>query len=136
MPEILFRGKRKDNGEWVQGDLVRSYLKIGNACITDFAHGVVLGVDNSTVGQYTGLEDCKGTPVFEGDIVRLFNDVKRTFGISDGEVKWCRGAFVVGNGDSFRNSLSVVASYDWVLRGEVIGNIHDNPELLEEAAPC
>lgn len=144
----IFRGKRLDNGKWVQGfyckhDTVKVCFttddpKSKHLIITDGfcdwgfeppLQGVE--VDPATVGQYTGLKDCKDKPVFEGDIVRLFSDVKRTFDISDGEVKWCRGAFVVGNGDGFRSSLSVVASYDWVLRGEVIGNIHDNPELLE-----
>lgn len=151
MREILFRGKRLDNGEWVaSGNLLHAddngkhsyYIPVyGNRFgtvedehdnILSIEYGTFYKVDPATVGQYTGLKDCNGKPVFEGDIVRLFSDVKRTFDISDGEVRWVRSAFVVGNGDSFRSSLSVVASYDWVLRGEIVGNIHDNPDLLEE----
>ena len=69
MREILFRGKRLDTGAWVEGDLVRSYLNIGNACITHFAKGIVYGVDSSTVGQFTGETDRNGKKIFEGDTV-------------------------------------------------------------------
>ena len=122
MREILFRGKRLDTGEWVEGDLVRSYLKMGNACITDFSKGIVFGVDNETVGQYIGLNDKNGKRIFEGDIV----NIEYTETTVDKAVITYIGASFYGN------------RYDdcWELDGytslEVIGNIFDTPEIVEE----
>ncbi len=136
MREILFRGKRLDNDEWIEGFYyINSALRPIMAVLPDeIGRGRWYEVDPATVGQYTGLKDCKGKPVFEGDIVRLSEYVKRTFDVSDGVVNWSRGAFFVGDCDRIIKSLSVVASAEWVLRGEVIGNIHDNPELLDKEA--
>lgn len=82
-----------------------------------------------TVGRYTGLRDKNGKRIFEGDIVRLYEDVKRAFEVDDGEVIYGRGGFHIGN-CNLLNSLNAIASYDWILRGEVIGNRYDNPELI------
>lgn len=133
MRDILFRGKRKDTGEWVQGDLVHSQYKLGDTCVGQ--HGNTVGihqVDPETVGQFTGLTDKNGKRIIEGDIVRHYDKVK--IGEPD--------AFVIGKifwQDKCASFFRTTDEQDnWGYRPiddscvyEVIGNIHDNPELLE-----
>lgn len=117
MREILFRGKRLSDGEWVKGDLV--HLPHGDAIL---ANGYA-NIDPETVGQYTGLLDKNGERIFEGDVLTL-----------DGE----DGFFVLEfQEDTARFVMSgdcIVIDFDnfWSYEVEVIGNIHDNPELLKE----
>ena len=142
MREILFRGKRNDNREFVEGWLAQSRLNTYpdgyeiiepdginydelDYCEPSF---VSYGVIPETIGQYTGMKDWNGVKVFEGDIVRLSEDVKQTFNVSDGEVRYGWGGFYIGKFSAL-NSLNTLASYDGVLRGEVVGNVHDNFEL-------
>ena len=133
MREILFRGKRVDNGEWIQGDIVQFPV-----------HGVVriveqepsykdAEVDSDTVGQYTGLTDKNGKKIFEGDIIHLeYSQVffgGEYFGEYTAEVSYKEGCFItdgMNNGDEIETPLSGFDN-DEV---EIIGNIHDNPELL------
>ena len=133
MREILFRGKRVDNGEWIQGDIVQFPI-----------HGVVriveqepsykdAEVDSDTVGQYTGLTDRNGKKIFEGDIIHLeYSQVffgGMYFGEYTAEVSYKEGCFItdgINNGDEIETPLSGFDN-DEV---EIIGNIHDNPELL------
>lgn len=116
MREILFRGKRQDDGEWISGFLV--YVKhIGDWVRCDT-------VDPSTIGQYTGLIDKNGKKIFEGDILQ--NEEGCLFGASYRfRVEFCKGCFY---GDSC-GDLTVYSPEMYLC--EVIGNIHDNPELLE-----
>ena len=121
MREILFRGKRKDNSEWIYGDL-RNYEKSGAKAI--FSHELLqrIMVDPKTVGQFTGLTDKNGKKIFEGDIVKLY----LIDGIEIGVIKFndimCRYMFFTKEGSySFDNDCIF----------EIIGNIHDNPELLK-----
>ncbi len=119
MREILFRGKRKDNGEWVYGDLVR--LKDGQKSIPHiYGFGEILP---QTVGQFTGLTDGHGKRIFEGDIIQRKNN-----------------RYVIKYADGITSFMAKAQSDSaWtpcVNRGtmkgyEVVGNIHDNPELLE-----
>lgn len=125
MREIKFRGKRSDNGELVYGDFRPAENCIAVPCyIRHFGIGYdVYPVDPDTVGQYTGLKDKKGQEIYEEDIVCL-GDTKRRTGVivrSDTEP-----AFVLEVNDTafdlyYRNQH----------RYEVIGNIHDNPELIK-----
>ena len=132
MREILFRGKRIDNGEWVEGYVyrfppicrIRHWLPI-------FEKYGDAEVNPSTVSQYTGMKDWNGKKVFEDDFVRVDGSLKRALDITDGVVRYGRGGFYVSDFDLL-NSLNTIAAYDGVLRGEVIGNIHDNPELMED----
>lgn len=144
MRDYLFRGKTHD-GKWAYGSLVATegfcgilekddgtnynypYLDNLTGCID----GYITPVLTNTVGQFTGICDKYGKRIFEGDIVKLTDDVKRTFNIDDGEVKFNHSAFFVNGSKGLLESLFCIANIHYVLRGEVVGNIHDNPELLK-----
>jgi len=124
MREILFRGKMKtDSGEykrgaWVYGDFVT--LIDGKE-----AHPHIYGkgeIATSTIGQYTGLTDKNGAKVFEGDIVKLF--YKDGFEI--GLIGWSNIDFRY----KFASPDGTAYGFDVTDVFEVVGNIHDNPELL------
>ena len=130
MHEILFRGKRVDNGEWVEGFyscvLDTHYIITGR--FDSLTNGIINSeaykVDPSTVGQFTGLTDRNGTKIFEGDIVRYGDTIHRV-------------VFEQRNGTAYFGL--VYSAYETLPFGhyqdlkqiEVTGNIYDNPELLE-----
>ncbi len=124
MREILFRGKRSDNSKWVEGFYVGAIADCSHEiCDIDSVTGHRVEVDPATVGQYTGLQDKNGKRIFEGDIVADGNEIFVCFW--DG----CNVEFGVKNKDlSFGIAYLPIAEY------EVIGNIHDNPELMDEGA--
>ena len=133
MREILFRGKRVDNGEWIQGDLVQ-FLSHGIVrIVTQEPPYKDAEVDSDTVGQFTGLTDKNGRKIFEGDIIHLeYSQVffgGEYFGEYTAEVSYKEGCFVtdgINNGDEIETPLSGFDNDEL----EIIGNIHDNPELL------
>ena len=125
MREILFRGKRIDNGEWVEGFYVRlggkdDYILTGKLSI--FGSNLTYEdyrVISETVGQYTGLVDKNGIKIFEGDIV------------SERGGESCQGYYEIDNVlivEIPDTLLNFEMSYDCEYK--IIGNIHDNPELL------
>lgn len=138
MREILFRGKRMDNGEWVDGSLLKVTIngKTAHLIFGDnfaFVGGDVKALSHalvgpSTVGQYTGLT-ANGKKIFEGDIIKIPDDYNE-FGHNAGEiyeVYFCCGGF------RLKPKYTKARGY-WLEDDEtveVIGNIHDNPELLE-----
>lgn len=129
MREILFRGKRKDNGKWVygyysyctDGNILshRIYIGFGEGYGTNKLSDVWYEVIPETVGQYTGLTDKDGTEIFEGDIVLHKN--QKDFIFYDEEL----AAFVCK--DSFQKGASWLYTHEF----ELIGNIFENPELLK-----
>lgn len=122
MREIVFRGKRTDNGEWVYGDLTHSVYKIGDTCVGKYGSEIGMHqVDPATVGQYTGLTDKNGILIFEGDVVAY-----RDYG--NLAVAWDDGAFQLMREDTFYDMLD----HYTIGVAVVVGNIHDNPELMEE----
>lgn len=149
MREILFRGKRVDNGEWVYGDL--SQHKTGKVFIKSGSAIHSYEVIPETVGQYTGLTDKNGKKIFEGDIVKdqviyLTHLTYAERGIEtkeDAEEYKNYGKVGVVEFDT-ENVASCGCCYEYFIgtgfkakevnlhKCEVIGNVHDNPELLEE----
>lgn len=139
--EILFRGRRIDNGEWIQGSLVtRAFVKsatgqdipyifntdeCSNAdCFEDFTDNYgYYEVDPATVGQFTGLLDKKGNRVFEGDLI-----ITETGGI--GYVVWRDAAFAIKSPGS--EAIDWVHSSEYA-KCEVIVNINDNTELIKQS---
>ena len=130
MREILFRGKRIDNGEWETGSLV--YARMGTseeqASIADKMTAYHTPVIPETVGQYTGLTDKNEKKIFEGDIVSghlddLFPDEESRY-----EIAWKDYGWHLTSPDGTLDT----AEQNWVNQHfEVIGNIYDNPELME-----
>ena len=151
MREIEFRGKRTDNNEWVFGSLISiddGEQRIATSCLTDSDKTLPLTVcayvvDPATVGQFTGLYAKNDKPVFDGDILQF------------GE----RRLLVWWNDEAFQWQAKTVPGYDLItldfsslgnnwtnidlgniyseipilgrMSTEIIGNIHDNPELIQ-----
>lgn len=132
MREILFRGKTR-LGEWVQGNYEYFPLDDGTMHTMISVWGKSLyDVIPETVGQYTGLTDKNGTKIFEGDILSYeYGDLKKRGFV----FYYDRGAkFGIKENDKHDN-LSLLHDTQvkaWNIK--VIGNIHDNPELMKEGA--
>lgn len=133
MMEILFRGKRTHNGEWVYGDFVRGNERkslrdsifvydIETQSFNDYE------INPSTLGQYTGLTDKNGKRIFEGDIAKVLQGKDKDIAY----VGFENGAFMLypKTGNIYERTLWEYWYNDWDV--EVIGNITDNPELLEK----
>ena len=134
MREILFRGKRLNNGEWVEGfynhlpcgrfgadeHMIQTVLENGKI-------GMLYDIDPSTVGQYTGLTDKNGKRIFELDIVKTdkFSEPNKQY-IIKYDLQF--GAFI---GQDRYNVYFVTFDGDSG-EFEVIGNVTDNPEFLEK----
>lgn len=154
MREILFRGKRLDSGEWVYGGY--KYEKLGEYIaaifiIESLTSGVFENhrVDPKSVSEFTGLTDKNGKKIFEGDIVEFYFFDKEHKNTKTMQVEWRDSGFCMR--ELFRNyrladDFSIIDEKIFTYRNdvrngvyktknvyfiEVIGNIYDNPELLE-----
>ena len=140
MREILFRGKRKDNGEWVYGFYFQKQNPLSSDglpithCISDippFGYEVI----PETVGQFTGLYDKNGKKIFEGDIVKQNRNGFDTLYVTiftDKEVGSCGCCYPSfdGIGFVFESVKETRANIFDLYPLEVVGNIHDNKEIL------
>ena len=161
MREILFRGKRMDNGKWAEGYLYEhepalvgivsendvqepSKWFIARTGFADWNMPRPIGfveVDPSTVGQYTGLKDKNGNLIFEGDIVHYLYEPGKGYWNSDQHsvIEWNSTGFYMRG---IMGTNKYACSTGWLVSTphgngkcfEVIGNVHDNPELLKEEA--
>ena len=124
MSEILFRGKRKDNGNWAEG----YYLCLHQDTDTDLhiivdEHGEYNPARPETVGEFTGLTDKNGKKIFERDIIEN-GHTKEKFVVIYDELY---AAFAIRTAKYVRYGLSKLHG----AQPKVIGNIHDNIDLLE-----
>lgn len=129
--EILFRGKRLDNGEWAEGfymevqhvkdkSHVHTFILQKDKCLeTGGPPDFMVEVDPSTVGQYTGLTDKNGVKIFEWDM--LYDPHENMIYI----VEWSSEKAMFQMAHDWRRRNMEFSPYC-----EVIGNIHDNPELM------
>lgn len=168
MREILFRGKRTDNGEWVEGYLTKSYFALPYRAIWCIEKEEVKAIYKQgteytmqpyeitpeTIGQYTGLKDKNGKKIFERDIVQYstcgfdccaivtLGEYKQDCSESEYSPRDCIGFYVEVDNftcpDWCDNELECLPEcfkqqniLEIVSECEVIGNIHDNPELLK-----
>lgn len=149
MRDILFRGKRTDDGEWMLGNL--TLWGYGTASINETpAEGSPLyAVDPDSIGEFTGFTDMYGKRIFEGDIVAFYFFDKGTKNTRTMLIEWREGGFCMK--ELFRDyrlakDFSIIMEKIYTYRGEIkqgvytsnntyfveiIGNIHDNPELMK-----
>ena len=130
--EILFRGKRTDNSEWVYGDFLKSYcVYVGYEASSAIYDGKrFYEVITETIGQFTGLTDKNGVKIFEGDIL-----LSESWGANTRSkrkthiVEWGRSNWLASG---YNGTIKVKPSLDIKSDWQVIGNIHDNKELIKE----
>lgn len=142
MREILFRGKRKDNGEWVEGYFVNCFdefyrengpfpeIIMADAeriCAGEYTYDKAVEVIPETVGQWTGLLDKNGKKIFEGDILDTPRWIVSYCADTNAGLGMNAGWYI--QRDNFTSWLEL-ENNEWHV---VLGNIHDNPELLKSS---
>ena len=138
MRTIKFRGKSL-SGEWLYGYLYKhgitppsNFLCIGQAVLPWKDTVGFYVVDPDTVGQFTGMLDKNGHEIYEGDIIKIVEkfDDENVY-TSNGVVCFEEGIYELQNGKHFAY-LGWLMHNDDITKLEVIGNIHDNPDLIEK----
>ena len=144
MREIMFKAKRIDNGEWVEGNLINldadsgycyivpAFKNASTLPINWLIAGRMILVDPKTLCQFTGLCDKNGNKIWENDIFQYIDEITMVTQKYLIEYNETHASFV-----RLRNIKKLGFQYLWIdesicNHGEVIGNIFDNPELLQE----
>ena len=143
MREILFKAKREDNGEWVEGFYVNAKEEYGHGvrvaeiitidaeqiCSGQYSHMDSFPVEKETLCQYTGLTDKNGNKIWENDVVFVTDDNGCSGQVDTGigEIDFLEGLWYISG--SVQNALYDINKCFQI---EVIGNIFDNPELLSK----
>lgn len=120
MRTIKFRAKDIASNKWLYGDILHSEKGV---CI--FEQGGTRGeqVQPETIGQFTSLKDKNGGEIYEGDIISILGEKEYL------EVRFVRGVFAfLWNGDLDDEFPTGSPTHEWA---EVVGNIHDNPEMIK-----
>ena len=131
MREILFRGQRADNGEWVYG----YYSPLNLPIVGIMGHFINEGgynaveINPETVGQYTGLTDKNGKKIFEGDVIECWSEGVKARGTVQQNIG---GLWIIYPAWQKHIQWGLCPESDGSTDVEIIGNIHDNPELLED----
>lgn len=136
MREIKFRGRRVDTGEWVYGKLLNSNFSSFIVMMVNTIGGNVISslvyheVDQESIGQYTGLKDKKGVEIYERDVVDTTYNGEAFIGVVVYDMSELD--FKATNGkENYGSNFQYLLCCEEV---EVIGNIYENPELLEVEA--
>lgn len=146
--KLIFRGKSVSTGEWLYGYLGEVNIKVLQSICkekvifenlawfnTDNFGYVVndCSVDESTIGQFTGLQDKNGTDIYEGDILRSLQSSKLMVVVYD-EIGASFVVAVINKNSARKLGVQFHISKSWLKKypKEVIGNIHDNPNLMED----
>lgn len=126
MREIVFRGKHASSGSWIMGDL-RQYRSGAKAIkAKDMMH--IIEVVPDTIGQFTGLTDKNGKKIFEGDIISTHFDFASPEDETRVIVEWDNFRWVTHQPGYEPDAITDFDKGLWL----VIGNIHDNPELMSK----
>ena len=135
----LYRGKRTDNGEWVEGNLVNSVYKNNDTCVGTYGSNVGMHqVDPSTICQCTGLKDDNNNLIFKNDILFLKDKINGIewkaivrFGNPNEEYTYGWQLVPIAEFDGNKDILLWVETELEYMQCEIVGNRFDNPKLLE-----
>lgn len=144
--QILFRGKRKDNGEWIEGYFLqlhrserafvvpKQFVQRGILRMSGETPPKIIPIEvlSETVGQFTGLCDKNGKKIFENDIIADDEEYSTFENTRKGIVKFYHGEFTSFYGQDLLGRDCYDPLYSVCKERYVIGNIYDNPELEEE----
>lgn len=136
MREILFRAKRTDNGEWVEGQyayILNPLTESGEPIKHLICNGTNIfndEIDPETICQYTGKTDEQGKKIFEGDIVGFIDLYSTESGYSESS---CLGKVIWSKEECCFHVTNRLSAESWEVLDEcmVVGNVFDNPELLK-----